>query len=297
MAEAVRVLVRGNVDDVGPDQLLADEASRDATRAPAAASSGDELRDRAAVEDLALDRSRAPMTTPLVAVERVEARLEERVDRRRHDDLAVAAVLAHHREHLLDVERVPGRRRGDALAQCPRRARRRRAGSRSARRTRPRSSGSSRSDVAFSFPPPQPGRTSSSSVRATQRRKIGASRERSATCSTRSTKTGSAHCRSSMTTTCGRSAARASSSRRKATLRLLGRRRDDASRARRRAATSISTSGQYVIPSPYERQRPRRTSAESPTRSRKSATRRDLPIPAGPSSVKSRHVRSATASS
>ncbi len=77
-------------------------------------------------------------------------------------------------------------------------------------------SGSSRSDVAFIFPPPQPGRTSSSSVRAMQRRKIGASRERSATCSTRSMKIGSAHCRSSMTTTCGRSAARASSSRRKA---------------------------------------------------------------------------------
>ena len=52
-----------------------------------------------------------------------------------------------------------------------------------------------------------------------------------------------------------------------------------------------------MIPSPYERQRPRRTSAESLTRSRKSATRRDLPIPAGPSSVKSWHVRSATASS
>ncbi len=62
-------------------------------------------------------------------------------------------------------------------------------------------------------------------------------------------------------------------------------------------AIRISTSGQYVMPSPYERQRPRRTSAESPTRSRKSATRRDLPIPAGPRSVKSRHVRSATASS
>ena len=52
-------------------------------------------------------------------------------------------------------------------------------------------------------------------------------------------------------------------------------------------AIRISTSGQYVIPSPYERQRPRRTSAESPTRSRKSATRRDLPMPAGPRSVKS----------
>ena len=52
-----------------------------------------------------------------------------------------------------------------------------------------------------------------------------------------------------------------------------------------------------MIPSPYERQRPRRTSAESPTRSRKSATRRDFPIPAGPSSVTSRHERSSRTSS
>ncbi len=51
-------------------------------------------------------------------------------------------------------------------------------------------SGSSRSDVAFSLPPLQPGRASSSSVRAMQSRKIGASRERSATCSTRSTNSG-----------------------------------------------------------------------------------------------------------
>ena len=89
-------------------------------------------------------------------------------------------------------------------------------------------SGSSRSDVAFSFPPPQSGRTSSSSVRATQRKKIGALRERSATCSTRSTNTGSAHWRSSITTTCGRSAARALEQPAKGDARLLGHGRDDA---------------------------------------------------------------------
>ena len=96
-------------------------------------------------------------------------------------------------------------------------------------------SGSSRTDVAFSLPPPHPGRASSSSVRATQRRKIGASRDKSATCSTRSTNVGSAHCRSSTTTTCGRSAARASSSRRNATLVSGGRRRRGRCPARRRA--------------------------------------------------------------
>ena len=157
-------------------------------------------------------------------------------------------------------------------------------------------SGSRRSDVALSFPPPQSGRASRSSFRATQSRKIGASRERSATCSTRSTNSGSAHCRSSITATCGRSAARASSSLRNATLVSAGEEATTLSGSISRG-TSISTSGQYVMPSPYERHRPRRTSASAPTRSRKSATRRDFPMPAGPRRVKSWHVRSATASS
>ncbi len=104
----------------------------------------------------------------------------------------------------------------------------------------------------MSFPPPQPGRTSRSSVRATQSRKIGASRERSATCSTRSTNTGSAHCRSSMTTTCGRSAARASSSRRNASCVSRAATCRSPSPGSTPIAISISTSGQYVIPSPYE---------------------------------------------
>ena len=38
------------------------------------------------------------------------------------DDLAVSAVLADHREHLLDIEWVPGRRGGDALPQFAGRA-------------------------------------------------------------------------------------------------------------------------------------------------------------------------------
>ena len=115
---------------------------------------------------------------------------------------------------------------------------------------------------------------------------MGASRDMSATCSTRSTKTGSAHCRSSITTTCGRSAARASRSRLKASW-VSGGDVPMIESGSMPIAMRISTSGQYVIPSPYERHRPRRTSAASPTRSRKSATSRDLPIPAGPRSVKS----------
>ncbi len=38
------------------------------------------------------------------------------MDRRRHDDLVALVALAHHREHLLDVERVSLRRLDDALA-------------------------------------------------------------------------------------------------------------------------------------------------------------------------------------
>ena len=77
-------------------------------------------------------------------------------------------------------------------------------------------SGSSRIEVAFSLPPPQPGRASSSSGRAMHSSMIGASRDRSATCSTRSRNVGSAHWRSSNTTTSGRRRATASNSRRAA---------------------------------------------------------------------------------
>ena len=88
-------------------------------------------------------------------------------------------------------------------------------------------SGSSRRDVALSLPPAQPGRTSSSSVRAMQSRKIGASRDMSETCSTRSTNTGSAHWRSSITTTCGRSSRPRLEEPPKGELRLRRRRADD----------------------------------------------------------------------
>ena len=71
------------------------------------------------MEDLALDRP--PLhDDPDVAVERIDACLQERVDRGRHDDLTVAAVLPHHRKHLLDVERVARGGRRDAFAQVAR---------------------------------------------------------------------------------------------------------------------------------------------------------------------------------
>ena len=73
-------------------------------------------------------------------------------------------------------------------------------------------SASSRIEAAFSLPPPQPVRLSSSSGRAMHTSAMGASRARSATCSTRSRKVGSAHWRSSSTTTSGRRRATASNS-------------------------------------------------------------------------------------
>ena len=62
-----------------------------------------------------------------------------------------------------------------------------------------------------------------------------------------------------------------------------------------RRRTSIS--GQYVMPSPYGRQRPSRIVASPSARSRNSRTRRDLPIPAVPRMVNRYGVRSRTARS
>ncbi len=56
----------------------------------------------------------------------------------------------------------------------------------------------------------------------------------------------------------------------------------------------ISTSGQYVMPSPYDSARPRATAAMPSTRSRKSCTSLDLPTPAGPIRVKIRQALRST---
>ena len=47
----------------------------------------------------------------------------------------------------------------------------------------------------------------------------------------------------------------------------------------------ISMTGQYVMPSPYGRQRPRTTSAVSPSSTVSVSTKRLLPTPADPSSA------------
>ena len=93
----VRRLVRAN-------HLLADEGEEMAGHIVALGGRG-QLADGAAMEDLPLDCSAADHVA-LAGPEPVEARLQKRLDRRWHRDLAVVAVLAQGSEHFLDEERV-----------------------------------------------------------------------------------------------------------------------------------------------------------------------------------------------
>lgn len=109
VAEAEGV-VSGDARPVGPDELLADEGHE-----PAWHVQGEclrrESRDGTAVEHLALDRS--PLDhRALPLVERVEARLEKRLDRGRH--VHRAPRLPRERGHLLEEQRVPLGGRQDA---------------------------------------------------------------------------------------------------------------------------------------------------------------------------------------
>ena len=110
VAEAEAVLAR-DLRPVRPDQLLADE--RGEARGDLRLL-GRERLDGAAVEDLALDRA-ALEHASLGRLELVEPGREQRLQRRRDDDLAVR--LAGHRDHLLDEERVAARGASDPLAQ------------------------------------------------------------------------------------------------------------------------------------------------------------------------------------
>ena len=66
---------------------------------------------------------------------------------------------------------------------------------------------------------------------------------------------------------------------------------------RGRAGATISTSGQYVIPLPYGRQRPSSTTRRLASEATSSAASRDLPTPGSPRTVTMRHERSALARS
>ena len=75
---------------------------------------GRELDDGGLVEDLAFDRA-ALDHRPFVVAEPVEARLKQRLNRRR-DGRRGAALLVDHRDHLLDEQRVPVGGREDPAA-------------------------------------------------------------------------------------------------------------------------------------------------------------------------------------
>ncbi len=99
MPEAVR-LVGGDRGRVGADKLLADEGDEPRVDLPLIRGEREHC---AAMEDLALDRA-ALEHGALVGRESVEPGREQRVDRRRHGDLAVR--LPRELNHLLDEERI-----------------------------------------------------------------------------------------------------------------------------------------------------------------------------------------------
>ncbi len=95
---------------VRPDQLLPHERGQ-LWREPCVVGH-QRLYDRV-VKHFAFDGA-ALEDRPLGRVQLVKARREQRLERRRHVDLAVPRL--HHRRHLLDEQRVAASRREDPLA-------------------------------------------------------------------------------------------------------------------------------------------------------------------------------------
>src|SRR5712691_2813548 len=113
MTEAER-LVTGNRGLLGADQFLADK------RQQVRSDSGPnqfrrKFEDGATVEDFPLHRATLDHGA-LVPTEPIETRLQQRVDRRRHNHLSADTVLAHHCDHLFDEQRIAFRRFDDAPA-------------------------------------------------------------------------------------------------------------------------------------------------------------------------------------
>ena len=159
-------------------------------------------------------RRRRGRSCPARPAEPVEPRLQERLDRRWHDDLASPPSS-------LTIASISSMKSGLPSAACRILARTSSASLRSAREPRDQQLAvlggerleQDRGRVELAAAPAGP--QLEQLGRATQRRKIGASRDQSETCSIRSRKTGSAHWMSSRTRICGRFAARASISLRK----------------------------------------------------------------------------------
>ena len=145
--------------------------------------------------------------------EAVETSGDDAVHRLRQ--LLERSDFSQHARELLGVERITARPRYQRLVHVGLEHRL----LQTAAKTRPVSSsdsGGSEIVSAFAFPPPQPGRRSSSSGRAVQRTSSGASRMRSASSSTKSSRPSSAQCRSSRTSTSGRRSANPARKRRHA---------------------------------------------------------------------------------
>ncbi len=115
VAEAKRLLVR-HERGLGANELLTHEA-RQLFVELGPELRRDKLDHGPSMEDLALDGSVAD-DQPFLVGEQIEAGLQQRMNGRRHDDVAVAVALSHHRNHLLDVERVPFGRSCDALSRA-----------------------------------------------------------------------------------------------------------------------------------------------------------------------------------
>ena len=94
-------VVSRKLRSVRSDELLANER-RQPGRDPEFL--GCESLDSAAMEDLALDRA-SLQHDPLLGLELVESSREQRLDRRRDDDIRIGG-RAEHRDHLLDKQWV-----------------------------------------------------------------------------------------------------------------------------------------------------------------------------------------------
>ena len=274
-----------------------------------AATPSSSTRHRAHVEAAPLDR-RILEHRALARVEPVDARGEHRLDARRQ---RAGRRLRAHCHELLEEQRVALGRLDDPRRRAATRAHP--GGVSTSSRARPRSRAPRAPEATGSAAaPPRPG--GSRAARAARGRAAGsgAPLENATRYSSRSSRVGSAQWTSSTTTTSGRSRATRSSSRRTAQslLRLRGSvgQPDRGEHEPRDASSPSSSSSTRRAASPAEladdlgeragRSRPRRRTgsgrprrsaspASSPTSSRAS---RDLPIPAGPTTVTARQARS-----
>ena len=249
VAEAERILA-GKLRPVGTDELLAHQprqARRHLSRRPGSAPAPLRGGRSGPRPSRTAARRARPVRAGRGGRRAAPGSSEERPPRRSPDSWRSATISSTKSGLPFGSLRMPVRR-----ARCQLR------GPRSAAPSPRVRDGSSSTVVAFTLPPPQPVRRSSSSGRAMQSNRIGASRDRSATCSTRSRKVCSPQCRSSKTQTSGRSTATTSRSLRNAQAissrggdradRQPGHRssrgRTGSSSAGRTAAATTSTTGQ-----------------------------------------------------